>query len=88
MPPERGHCLRRLPSDPETCPRLRRMGQPTLTTMLMIGALDASSAFSCKALRILIREGRSMEQIERCVCWRRLSSLHRSLPRQYSSVVC
>lgn len=88
MTPERGHRLRRLPSDPEACPRLRRMGQPTLITTLTIGALDASSAFFCKALRILIREGRSIEQIERCVCWRRLASLHRSLPRQYSSVVC
>lgn len=59
------------------------MGQATFTTQLTIGELEASFPLYCKALRILIREEKSIEQIERSVCWQRLSALHHSLPRQY-----
>lgn len=59
------------------------MSQPTFTTALSIGELEASYPLYCKALRILIREGRSIEQIQRSVCWHRLANLHRCLPRQY-----
>jgi hypothetical protein len=59
------------------------MGQATFTTTLTIGELEASYPLYCKALRILIREEKPIEQIQRSVCWHRLSTLHNSLPRQY-----
>jgi hypothetical protein len=59
------------------------MGQATYTTTLTIGEPEASFPLYCKALRILIREEKPIEQIERSVCWHRLTTLHRSLPRQY-----
>jgi hypothetical protein len=59
------------------------MGQATFTTTLTIGELEASYSLYCKALRILIREGNSMDTIKRSVCWHRLTALHHSLPRQY-----
>jgi len=75
----RGRCL----SDAERRSGLRHMGQATFTTTLTLGELEASFPVYCKALRILIREERPIEQIERSVCWRRLSALHQALPRQY-----
>lgn len=59
------------------------MGQASVTSSLTIGELEASFPLYCKALRILIREERPIEQIQRSVCWHRLSTLHHSLPRQY-----
>jgi hypothetical protein len=59
------------------------MSQATFTTTLTIGELEASYPLYCKALRILIREEKPIEQIQRSVCWHRLSTLHHSLPRQY-----
>jgi len=37
----------------------------------------------CKAMRLLIREGRSLNKIQRTVCWQRLAQLHECLPSQY-----
>ena len=59
------------------------MGQATFTTTLTIGKLEASFPLYCKALRILIREQKTIQQIRRSVCWDRLMSLHQRLPRQY-----
>jgi hypothetical protein len=59
------------------------MGQATFTTSLTVAELEASYSLYCKALRILIREGNSIEKIQRSVCWHRLTALHRSLPKQY-----
>lgn len=59
------------------------MDQPTFTTALTLGELESSFPLYCKALRILIREGKTLEQVKRSVCWDRLSSLHHCLPRQY-----
>lgn len=59
------------------------MSQVTFTSTLTIGELEASFHLYCKALRILIREGKTLEQIQRSVCWHRLTTLHRCLPRQY-----
>lgn len=59
------------------------MGQASVTSSLTIGELEASFPLYCKELRILIREERPIEQIQRSVCWHRLSTLHHSLPRQY-----
>lgn len=48
-----------------------------------IGELEAGYSLYCKALRRLIQEGRSLDQIQRTVCWERLALLHTSLPGQY-----
>lgn len=67
----------------DALPPTAAMGQPTYTTALSIGELEASYPLYCRALRILIREEKTLEQIRRSVCWHRLESLHRCLPRQY-----
>lgn len=59
------------------------MVQATFTTNLTIGELEASYPLYCKALRILIREEKTIKQIRRSVCWQRLTSLHHCLPRKY-----
>jgi hypothetical protein len=61
------------------------MTQPTFTTALTLEELEANHEIYCKALRILIREDTPIERIQRSVCWRRLDTLHRSLPQRYSS---
>ena len=48
-----------------------------------IGELEAGYSMYCKALRLLIREGRSLTKIQRTVCWQRLAQLHDCLPGQY-----
>ncbi|MEX1317782.1 MAG: DUF3136 domain-containing protein [Synechococcaceae cyanobacterium] len=52
---------------------------------LTIGELEASYPTYCKALRLLIRDGRSFEAIQRTVCWERLSLLQKCLPTRYKS---
>ena len=59
------------------------MSPATFTTTLTIGELEASYPVYCRALRILIREGRTLEEVSRSVCWHRLDRLHHCLPRQY-----
>lgn len=59
------------------------MAATTFTTALSIGELEASYALYCRAMRTLIREGVQLEKVKRTVCWSRLSSLHRCLPRHY-----
>lgn len=59
------------------------MAQANLSSMLTIGQLEAGYPLYCKALRILIREERTINQIKRSVCWHRLEQLHHCLPRQY-----
>jgi hypothetical protein len=59
------------------------VGQPKLT----LGQLEAGYPAYCKALRILILEGNSLNKIKRTLCWQRLELLHRSLPRQYRDPV-
>ncbi len=48
-----------------------------------IGELEAGYSMYCKAMRLLIREGRSLISIQRTVCWQRLAQLHECLPGQY-----
>lgn len=81
--PKMGHRQGWAPSDPEPIPGSGCMSQATFTATLTIGELEASFPLYCKALRILIRENRPLDQIERSLCWHRLSTLHHSLPRQY-----
>ncbi|KEF42271.1 MAG: hypothetical protein ER33_07040 [Cyanobium sp. CACIAM 14] len=48
-----------------------------------IGELEANYAMYCKALRLLVREGRTLRKIQRTVCWQRLEQLHQCLPGHY-----
>ena len=59
------------------------MSQATFSISLTIGKLEASYPLYCKALRILIREEKTIQEIQRSVCWHRLEKLHHCLPRQY-----
>ena len=56
-------------------------GPPSIT----IGELEAKYPLYCKALRMLLLEGRSSQQLQRTLCWDRLSILHHSLPRRYEA---
>lgn len=53
--------------------------EPAIT----IAQLEAGYPAYCKALRMLVRDGLSINKIKRTVCWDRLQLLHASLPRQY-----
>ena len=59
------------------------MSQLTFTTDLTIAELETSFSIYYKSLRILILEEKTINQIRRSVCWRRLSSLHEALPYRY-----
>lgn len=48
-----------------------------------IDQIEASQPMYCKMLRILVREGRSPEQIQRSICWGQLKILHQWSPTQY-----
>jgi hypothetical protein len=49
--------------------------------------LEAGYSAYCKALKMLIQEGKSLKEIQRTLCWQRLEMLHHSLPRQYRDPV-
>ena len=53
------------------------------TSNLSIGELEAKYALYCKALKMLIKQGKTRAELERTLCWDRLRLLHRSLPKQY-----
>jgi len=48
---------------------------------------DLESGFSsyCKALRLLVEAGSSLEKVKRTICWDCLQRLHTSLPKVYHS---
>lgn len=50
---------------------------------LTIGELEANYSLYCKALKLLLLEGRSLTRIQRTVCWERLVILHTCLPNRY-----
>lgn len=52
---------------------------------ITIDELEAKYPLYCKALRMLLLEGRSSQQLQRTLCWDRLSTLHHSLPRRYKA---
>ncbi|GCE64273.1 hypothetical protein OMCYN_00179 [cyanobiont of Ornithocercus magnificus] len=52
-------------------------------TKLTIGELEAGYPLYCKALRRLVKEGRSVIDIQKTVCWGHLETLNRCLPRRY-----
>ena len=39
----------------------------------------------CKALRRLLQQGKTVQDIERTVCWGHLETLNRCLPTRYKS---
>lgn len=55
------------------------------TSDLKIGELEAKYPLYCKAMKILIKQGKTSNQLRRTLCWDRLRLLHRSLPRHYKS---
>jgi hypothetical protein len=57
--------------------------EPALT----VGQLEAGYPACCKALRLLLQEGRTLTEIQRTVCWERLDLLYKALPRQYRDPV-
>ncbi|MCP9774916.1 DUF3136 domain-containing protein [Cyanobium sp. HWJ4-Hawea] len=50
-----------------------------------IGELEAGYPSCCKALRILIKDKKSIEAIQRTVAWERLTLLNKSLPSRYKA---
>ena len=52
---------------------------------LTIGELEAGYPLYCKALRRLLQQGRSAQEIERTVCWGHLETLNRCLPGRYKA---
>jgi hypothetical protein len=59
------------------------MTQNHLSRGLRFGQLEASYSLYCRALRILIREEKTIRQVQRSFCWHRLDELHQCLPWQY-----
>ena len=55
------------------------------TAKLTIGELEAGYPLYCKALRRLLQQGRSSDQIQRTVCWSHLETLNRCLPGRYKT---
>lgn len=56
---------------------------PSSRPAVTIGELEANYPLYCKALRLLLLEGRSDRELRRTLCWQRLTLLHRSLPARY-----
>ena len=52
---------------------------------IRIGELEAKYPLYCKALKKLIKQGKTTDELQRKLCWERLCLLHLSLPRQYKS---
>mgnify|MGYP000846198583 FL=1 len=52
---------------------------------LTIGELEAGYPLYCKALRRLLQQGRTADQIQRTVCWSHLETLNRCLPGRYKT---
>jgi hypothetical protein len=54
-------------------------GKPT------IGELEAGYPTCCKALRMLIKEKKGLDAIQRTVAWERLALLNKCLPTRYKA---
>ena len=59
--------------------------QTMATAKLTIGELEAGYPLYCKALRRLLQQGRTADQIQRTVCWSHLETLNRCLPSRYKT---
>ncbi len=52
---------------------------------LTIGELEAGYPLYCKALRRLLQQGRTPQEISKTVCWGHLETLNRCLPSRYKA---
>ena len=52
---------------------------------ITIGELEAKYPLYCAVLQRLVSLGKAPEEIERTLCWERLSLLNRSLPNRYKA---
>ncbi|NQW38087.1 MAG: DUF3136 domain-containing protein [Cyanobacteria bacterium] len=50
---------------------------------LSLGELEAQYPLYCKAMRILVRDGVTINKARRTVCWQKLEILHHCLSCQY-----
>jgi len=57
----------------------------TTPASITIGELEANYQLYFKALKMLIAEKRSLNKIQRTVCWGRLETLHHCLLKHYKS---
>ena len=57
------------------------MSQAASPKPLSIGALEAGYPLYRKVMRLLFRDGKTLEQIQPSLCWDRLRSPHHCLPR-------
>jgi hypothetical protein len=55
----------------------------SISARLTIGELEGQYPLYCKAMRLLVRDGVSLNKARRTVCWQRLEVLHHCLPSQY-----
>jgi hypothetical protein len=69
--------------DRQVMTAILQSSEPSIT----IAQLEARYPAYCKALRMLVRDGISLNKIQRTVCWDRLQLLHTTLPRQYRDPV-
>jgi len=63
------------------------MSQAALISMSSNAPLDSRYSLYTQAMRILIREGQTFQQLQRSICWARLMSFHQFLPGLYSDPV-
>ncbi|MEB3200150.1 MAG: DUF3136 domain-containing protein [Synechococcaceae cyanobacterium] len=61
------------------------MSASPLDSAPSIGELEANYSLYCKAMRLLVREGKSLLKIQRTVCWSRLETLHSCYPGRYKA---
>ena len=59
--------------------------QTMATAKLTIGELESGYPLYYKALRRLLQQGRTADQIQRTVCWSHLETLNRCLPGRYKT---
>ena len=71
--------------DPRFLKLRLKLREPMAQAKLTIGELEAGYPLYCKALRRLLKEGRSIKDIERTVCWGHLETLNRCLPGRYKA---
>lgn len=45
--------------------------------------LDEHYGSYCRAMRMLVREGKSLKNVQRTVCWQQLARLHDCRPARY-----
>jgi hypothetical protein len=50
---------------------------------LSVGELEVQYTLYCKTMRILVRDGVTINKARRTACWQRLEILNHCLPRQY-----